>query len=195
MCAKLSDAGPVLRAQAGAKGSIKRVNFPGATNHGPLHYLFSCGLLLLPALIWNIAFFHRLPPAFATSEFWRDIPAPLAFIENSLRAIVFGLPFAMPLSTSTPARRWSLFIFGLGSLVYFSSWLALIVSPDSRWSTSALGFMAPAYTPALWLFGLATLGRRLFWGRFYRWWMYAVVSIGLLIAHTAHTALVYARTQ
>lgn len=171
------------------------MNFSGATNHGPLRYLFSCGLLLLPAILWNIAFFDRLPPAFATANFWRDIPPPLAFIENSLRAVVFGLPFAMPLSVSTPAQRRSLFIFGLGSLVYFSSWLALIFSPDSPWSKSALGFMAPAYTPALWLFGLAALGRQLFWGRFYRWWMYVMVSSGFLAAHIAHTALVYARNR
>ena len=171
------------------------VNYTGAKNRGPQHYLWSCGLLLLPAIVWNMALFDRLPPAFAASNFWRDIPGPLALIENSLRVIVFGLPFAMPLSASTPAQRRSLFIFGLGSLVYFSSWLPLIVWPESAWSTSALGFMAPAYTPALWLFGLAALGRQLFWGHFYRWWMYVVVSCGFIAAHIAHTALVYARNQ
>ncbi len=162
---------------------------------GRLRYLQSCGLLLLPALLWNVAFSDRLPPAYAMAEFWRDVPAPLGFIENSLRIIVFVLPFAMPLDLSTPAQRKALLVFVFGTLVYFASWLAVMASPDSFWSTSALGFTAPAYTPALFLLGLAMLGRRLFWGHFYRMWMYFVVSGGFLAAHISHTALVYARNH
>ena len=60
-------------------------------------YVLSCGLLLVPASIWNIALTERLPSPFAPAEFWRDIPAPLAWAENSLRVAVFVLPFVMPL--------------------------------------------------------------------------------------------------
>ncbi len=94
----------------------------------------------------------------------------------------------MPLELSTAAQRRGLLLFALGTLVYFGSWLAVMASPASSWSTSALGFIAPAYTPALWLLGLALIGRRLFWGQLYRWWMYVVISALFLAAHITHTA-------
>lgn len=156
-------------------------------------YAFSCGVLLVPAMLWNVALAGHLPPAFRPSEFWREIPAPLAVAENGLRVLVFALPFFMPLRLSAPAATRGWVIYTAGTLVYFASWLALILSPASSWSTSALGFTAPAYTPVLWLLGIALIGRQLFWGAFYRWWMYLVLALAFLTAHVTHTALVYAR--
>jgi hypothetical protein len=60
-------------------------------------YGVSCGLLVLPIFLWNVAFTRFLPPAFATSELWRDIPTSLAYLENGFRLIVSVLPFFMPL--------------------------------------------------------------------------------------------------
>lgn len=159
-----------------------------------LHYALSCGLLLIPAIAWNLAFTSKLMPPAAMSEFWRDIPRPLMLIENLLRALVFGLPFAMPLYTSKKSERRALLVFVLGTLVYFASWLALMYWPHSVWSSSILGSLAPAYTPILWLPSLAVLGKRLFWGHFYRWWMYLLVCIGFLAAHITHAAIVYSRS-
>jgi hypothetical protein len=158
-------------------------------------YAISLGLLLVPIILWNLAFFDKLPPAFAECEFWRDIPAPLSLVENVARVLVFTLPFAMPLEVRSPLQRWALVLFGVGVVVYFGSWLPLMLAPQSAWSTSAVGFLAPAYTPALWLFALAIAGRRLFWGRGYRWWMYVPLSVTFLAAHVAHVALVFARQQ
>lgn len=156
-------------------------------------YALSCGLLLLPAAVWNIVLGKHLPSAFQPGEFERDIPVPLVFTENSLRIAVFGLPFLMPLDASAPGAVRALFIFGAGTLIYFASWLVLIRLPGSRWSRSAWGFAAPAYTPLLWLLGIALLGDRLFWGTFYRWWMYLVLCLAFLAAHIAHTMRVYFR--
>lgn len=159
------------------------------------HYALSCGLLLVPASVWNIALTGHLPSSFALAEFWRDIPAPLAATENYLRVAVFVLPFFMPLNLAAPASKPALLVYGVGTLVYFASWLALILFPASSWSASALGFTAPAYTPLLWLIGIALLGRHLFWGTFYRWWMYLALALAFLAAHVSHTAMVYARNQ
>ncbi|MEO7359008.1 MAG: hypothetical protein ABI120_01675 [Gemmatimonadaceae bacterium] len=134
-----------------------------------------------------------MPPS-AMLEFWRDIPVPLVLLENLLRALVFGLPFAMPLQIATTQERRSLYMFALGTVVYFASWLALMYWPDSSWSSSALGSLAPAYTPMLWLPSLARLGKRLFWGRFYRWWMYLLVCVAFLAAHVTHGAIVHVRS-
>ena len=158
-------------------------------------YGLSCGLLLVPASLWNIVLTERLPSSFAPAEFWRDIPVPLALAENSLRVAVFVLPFLMPLNFAAPGRMCALFVFGVGTLVYFASWFMLILFPASAWSTSALGFAAPAYTPFLWLLGIALFGRQLFWGTFYRWWMYLALALAFLAVHTSHTALVYARSH
>jgi hypothetical protein len=165
------------------------------TWQGMKHYALSCGLLLIPALIWNVALIDRLPPAYAMSEFWRDIPVGLGFLENLFRTLVFGLPFLMPLDLSTSVARRALLVFTFGTLIYFGSWLALMAAPSSDWASSAFGFIAPAYTPALWLFGIAQLGRRLFWGNTYRWWVYLLVSAPFLTAHIWHTFIVYARTH
>lgn len=159
------------------------------------HYGLSCGLLLIPASVWNIALAGYLPPSFAPAEFWRDIPATLALTENSLRLAVFVVPFLMPLDLEARRHRPALFVFVTGTVLYFASWLALILFPSSAWSVTALGFTAPAYTPALWLLGIALFGRRLFWGDFYRWWMYAVLTAAFLAAHISHTALVFARAR
>lgn len=159
----------------------------------PWRYLASCGLLLLPAALWNILLAGHLPPVFAATEFWRDIPAPLGIAENVLRTAVFALPFLMPLRISVPGSGRALAVFIAGTAVYFASWLPLILAPSSAWSASMAGFMAPAYTPLFWITGIALLGRRLFWGRFYRPWMYLAIGIAFLITHIWHTALVYGR--
>lgn len=163
-----------------------------STSSAVRHYALSCGLLLIPVGVWNIALIASLPPIFASAE-WRDIPAPLALAESILRLPIFVLPFLMPLNLASPVRSNALLIFVAGNLLYFASWLALILFPSSPWSSSALGFAAPAYTPALWLLGISLIGRELFWGTFYRWWMYAVLAIAFLVAHISHVALVFTR--
>jgi hypothetical protein len=159
------------------------------------YYLVSCGLLLLPLLAWNALFAQFLPPAYSMSEFWRDIPPLLSATENFSRFAVFALPFAMPLRLTTQAERLALQVFVIGTLVYFGSWLPLIFSPESAWSRSAIGFAAPAYTPALWLLGLARLGSHIYGFSFYRWWMYLAVSMIFLVAHISHTFVVFERVH
>lgn len=154
-------------------------------------HFISCGLLLLPILAWNIALIARLPSSISKPEVWRAIPPPLAFAENSLRILVFAVPFLMPLHVSTRRQKGGMALFVVGTLVYFASWLPLIAVPQSSWATSAAGFLAPAYTPVLWLLGLALLGQKLSWGSSYRPWMYAVLSMLFLAAHISHAIIVY----
>lgn len=163
------------------------------TANKPQYYFLSCGLPLIPLLIWNVLFASRLPQLFDPSVFWSNIPLPLSVAENLFRVLVFALPFLMPLSVRTASQRAGLWLYVVGVCVYFVSWLPLMFLPETAWSTSALGILAPAYTPAIWLFGIAMLGRRLYWGQQYRWWFYLVGAAAFLIAHVLHTALVYTR--
>jgi hypothetical protein len=154
-------------------------------------YLFSCGLLLLPILAWNFVLIGRLPVAISSAELWNAIPRPLALAENVLRVFVFAVPFFMPLQASTSRQKRGVALFIVGVLVYFASWLPLIAAPQSAWAHSAAGFLAPAYTPVLWLLALGQIGEKLSWGNGYRPWMYAVLSMLFLAVHLAHATVVY----
>ena len=68
------------------------------------------------------------------------------------------MPFPLLSRSSLPA----IFLVVIGTLAYFACCLAIILAPDSPWSTSPLRFTAPAYSPLLWLLGIARLGRKLF---------------------------------
>jgi hypothetical protein len=158
-------------------------------------YARSCGLLLLPILVWNAVLVRFLPPLIGGPDFWRDIPAPLAAVENTLRLVVSVLPFLMPLELTSGMQRKGLGLYALGVALYFSGWVALMMAPSSQWARSLPGFFALSCTPLIWLVGLALLGQRLYWGRFYRWWMFLIPVAGFITAHVGHTALVYARAH
>lgn len=160
---------------------------------GLRRYFLSCGLLLLPIFAWNAALTPFLPGAWSASEFWRDIPPALALAENASRIMVATLPFLMPLERGSAFQRQGLAVWAIGVALYLLSWLAILAAPNSRWATSALGFMAPAYTPLVWLAGLAILGQRLFWGRWYRWWIYLIPALVFIAAHVGHAAIVFVR--
>ncbi len=156
-------------------------------------YLLSCGLLTVPILVWNAAFTRFLPPALGSMEFWRDIPPLVVHGENSLRFALVVLPFLMPLDVATIAERRRLALLVVGTLVYFAAWIPLIAVPQSGWSTSRLGFLASAYTPLIWLTGLGLVGRRLYIGWSYRWWVYVGLACGFVAFHVTHASIVYAR--
>ena len=148
--------------------------------------LWSCGLLLLPAIVWNAALSKRLPPALQPEVFDRAAPAALKAVEHVSRLAVFLAPFAMPLDLADPIARGGLALWAAGTAIYFASWLALIAAPGSAWARSRFGLLAPVYTPALWLAGIALAGARLFGVEGWRGSMYLVPVAIFLAAHLAH---------
>lgn len=60
-------------------------------------------------------------------------------------------------------------------------------------SPSAVGFLAPADTPLLWLLGLALFMQRLFWRSPDRWWLCLAMALGFLGAHLSHVAIAFSR--
>ncbi len=143
--------------------------------------------------MWNFVFSRFLPHAFAPDEFWREIPPFVAYGENILRFTVLLLPFLMPLEVTTATQRRGLQLFVAGPVLYVMAWCALMLFPQSTWSTSWAGFLAPAYTPLIWLIGLGLVGRRLYWNWPYRWWLYEMLACGFIAFHVAHTSIVYRR--
>lgn len=153
--------------------------------------------LVLPPLAIDGLFTARLPAAFQSDIFWRDIPAAIAWPENALRILVIGLTLVLPLPW--PLGRlgdkplgMAAYLFGL--VAYGLSWLLLIAWPTSSWSLSAIGFSAPAWTPLLWLAGIGLITDRSRLGCFNFilpiYWLVAIVFCG---AHVAHTLTVFER--
>jgi hypothetical protein len=156
-------------------------------------YLLNCLLLIIPALAFNVIFTRQLPPAYQADVFWKDIPGWLGTCENLLRSLVFILPVLMPLNVTTREQRVGVGLFFLGTLIYFLAWIVLILYPASAWSTSAFGFMAPAYTPLLWLVGIGLIGDKLFVDVPYKPWIYIGLVIIFLCFHNTHASIVYSR--
>jgi hypothetical protein len=152
-------------------------------------------LLTLPALLFDLVFWNSLPKAFSLDQFWKDIPLAMALGERIGQVFVFALPVLMRVQLNTPRQRLGLKLYGAGMVAYYASWFALMLFPSSVWSSSAVGFVAPAYTPVLWLTGIAMMCDVLYVRRIpYRWWYYLAGSLVFLAFHVSHAFLVFTRT-
>jgi len=158
-----------------------------------MSYLLNCLLLLLPIMAWNLIFASKLPWAYSEEVFSKNIPSFIASGENIFRLIVFILPVLMPLRIEMQSQKFGLWLYIAGTAIYFVSWLAQIYFPQSAWSLSALGFLAPAYTPLIWLVGIGLIGSAFYFSSPYRSWMYIITSVVFLGFHLSHALTVYLR--
>lgn len=154
-------------------------------------YLSNCILLTIPALLWNLLFMNRLPPAFLPDIFWHNIPPLVAYGENISRLLLFFLPVLMPLQLVRRQQKTGMALYIIGTLIYFLSWIPLMFFPESAWSMSAVGFLAPAYTPLIWAIGIGLIGDELYISVPYRSWMYIALSVVFVLFHLSHTTIVY----
>jgi hypothetical protein len=159
-----------------------------------LSYACNCFWLLLPVLAFNLIFTHQLPPAYQMDIFWRNIPKTITLPENILRMLVMIFPAFLRLRISTPRQQHGLRLYLAGLLLYFASWTVLIVLPRCAWSVSMAGFMAPAYTPIVWLAGIGLIGDELLFPNIpIKPWIYWMLSALFLVFHNWHTGFVYLR--
>lgn len=158
-----------------------------------MNYLLNCLLLLLPIMAWNLIFANKLPWAYSEDVFSKDVPSFITNGENILRLFVFILPVLMPLRIETQSQRLGLWLYIAGTAIYFISWLAQMYFPDSAWSLSVWGFLAPAYTPLIWLTGIGLIGSTLYFPFPYRSWMYIALSVIFIGFHLSHAMTVYSR--
>lgn len=147
-------------------------------------------LLLIPIFLWNIVFANKLPESFQAMNFDLGIAKYIIISENILRLIVFVLPLMMTIRLNSTSHKIGLLIYIIGVFIYYSSWLILIYFPESRWSTNLLGYMAPAYTPLIWLIGIGLTGDSLYLHEYFHW-IYFISSIFFVSIHSYHTYLVY----
>lgn len=156
-------------------------------------YLSNCFWLVIPVLLLNLALASRLPGMYQPEIFSAGIPRWLEVAENASRTAVFLLPLLMQFSFALSLDRTGAAVYGLGFLLYAGAWFLQIRYPASAWSRSRAGFMAPAYTPAAWLAGIALLGSHPFVPLPGVRWFYAAVSVAFLACHNLHAWIVYSR--
>lgn len=162
-----------------------------------LPYLASGFWLVLPPLIIDGLFTSSLPAAFQPDSFWRDIPEIIALPENVLRFFVIGLTIVLPLPWPLGrlgGKRLDLAVYATGLIAYALSWAMLIAWPSGGWSTSAIGFSAPAWTPLLWLFGIGLVADASRLRRFgFILPIYWTAAIAFCVFHSIHALTVFAR--
>lgn len=156
-------------------------------------YLLNCFLLLIPILLWNIFLVDYLPKSYSPEVFWKDIPKLVSYSENILRGAIFSLPLIMIFSLKKRIEKIGLSIFLIGITIYFLSWLAMIFFPESLWSRSAVGFLAPAFTTIIWLIGIGLIGNESFFRIQHITKIYICVSILFVVFHTIHAYIVFQR--
>ncbi len=135
----------------------------------------NCLWLMLPLLAWNFILGPRLNDPRITSDL--NSPKWLLIAENLLRMVVFVLPLLIPLQTETPLQKAGLAVYIVGTLIYFASWLPLLLAPQSVWSNSMPGLLAPCITPLFSFLGMALIGSS---------WPYALISLLFILLHTWH---------
>jgi hypothetical protein len=148
--------------------------------------------LLVPVLLLDLALAGRLPPALEFDRFWSDIPAWIVVAENVLRVLVVAVPLLMPLAPAAGLVSAAVWTYGVGLAAYTAAWLMVVLAPSSAWSTSVVGFTAPAWTSLGWLVGIG-LGSRLRLVRGYRPWMYLAVAASFTAVHTFHAVIIWTR--
>lgn len=156
-------------------------------------YLLNCFLLLIPILSWNIFLTPHLPEKFSPNIFWEDIPTWISIGENSFRIAIMIIPAFLILSIKETIERIGFSLYLLGTSIYFLSWLILIVYPASNWSQSIWGFMAPAYTPIVWLIGIGLMGNKSFLPIKNTTAIYTLLSTLFIFFHSMHAYIVYER--
>jgi hypothetical protein len=141
----------------------------------------NCFWLLLPILAWNIIFGAKITQEQITSD--AHSPAWLLGAENIFRLAAFILPLFLPLPRGADWQsalpKISLAVYVIGVLVYFASWLPLMIAPQSAWSQSIPGLFAPRLTPLIWLAGVALVANS---------WPYGLLATIFIFFHTWHGA-------
>ena len=139
----------------------------------------NCFWLLLPILAWNILFGAKITQEQITSD--AHSPAWLLGAENIFRLAAFILPLFLPLPRGADWQsalpKIGLAVYGIGTLVYFASWLPLMIAPQSAWSSSIPGLFAPRLMPLIALLGIALIAGS---------WPYGLLATIFIFFHTWH---------
>jgi hypothetical protein len=135
----------------------------------------NCFWLLLPILAWNLALGAKITQEQITSD--AHSPAWLLGAENLFRLAAFILPLLLRLRLDSGLGKIGLAVYIVGTLVYFASWIPLLIAPQSIWSQGYAGLFAPRLTPLIALLGIALISGS---------WLYGLLAAFFIFFHTWH---------
>jgi hypothetical protein len=159
--------------------------------------IFKNGIwLTFPPLLFGLSFMNLLPAVLTPDLFNKGIPDVLVNSENIMRILAFAMPAFFSIGLSAKTQKLGLILYLAGVTLYFLSYGALIIYPDSVWSTSMIGFVATAYTNIFWMTGLGLLGEKFYFPArlSYRPVFYIAPVVLFLIFHIMHAVFVYQRS-
>ncbi|AVX03210.1 hypothetical protein MXMO3_00677 [Maritalea myrionectae] len=157
-------------------------------------YLRSCIWLWVPPLLASFAFWPHLGVAYQPEEFWRDIPVLLGMVENVTRICIIAFSTIMVINWCTRPQRIGFLIYAVGIALYVACQWIIVSAPTGWWATSLIGFLAPSYTPLIWIFGIGLIGDQSMIPQLARPRLYFWVLAGIFLsAHIAHASLVFSR--
>ncbi|UCC77216.1 MAG: hypothetical protein JSW37_02300 [Anaerolineales bacterium] len=139
----------------------------------------NCFLLIIPVLLWNALFSSKLPEGYFSDA---RVPRVIVNLEKTLRLLVLGFPILLPLQVEHSYGKAGLAIYVVGVVSYGASWVMQMYNRETRWSQSAIGILAPAYTPLIWMAGIALIGRS---------GVYALLAVVFTFIHTWHKVMVF----
>lgn len=158
-----------------------------------MKYLINCFWLMIPVFTWNLLFYDQLPALYQVENFWNDIPPWLKVAEHSTRILAFALIALMPLSLKGERKQLGVWLYLIGIIFYVASWLVLIYQPNSAWSLSIIGQLAPAFTPAVWLVGIGIIASKFYVKLPFQKYLYPVFTLLFLLFHNLHVLLIILR--
>jgi hypothetical protein len=147
-------------------------------------------VLIIPILLWDYLFTSKLPSQYNPQTFNSNIPLYIKNMENIFRTVILTLPLLFRIDISSSIGKKGMFLYIVGSVIYYVSWLLLMYAPTNKWSKSIFGQAAPAYTPIIWLIGIGLMVDSYYFNFKYSKWHYIVPAIIFSIFHVTHTLYV-----
>lgn len=163
------------------------------TKYGLVKYLMNGIWLPIPSLVLYWALANRLPVQFQADIFTEGIPDIVTYGEGIFRIAIYFTPLFFSIGISTTTQKQGMAWYIIGMTIYFLAWIPLIIAPNSVWSRSVVGFLAPAFTPLIWLIGIAMLGEKFCCSVRYHPIYYIGLSVIFIIFHCTHVTIVYLR--
>lgn len=137
--------------------------------------LINCLWLMLPLLVWNILLGPRIKDTRITSDSFS--PKWQLIAENVVRIFVFMMPLLIPLQLKDTTSKAGFWVYTLGTLIYFASWLPFLFAQQSAWRNNPIGLLAPRITPLFSFAGVALIGHN---------WVYGSIAAFFILLHTWH---------
>ena len=117
---------------------------------------WNCFYFLLPVLIWNLIFAPKLKQDIFNIKI-KNLKL-LEVFENIFRYSTFIFPLFLPISITSQNQESGILIYLVGLIIYFMSWLPLILFSDFDFSNKKIFIFAPHITPIIFFIGISLIG-------------------------------------